>query len=1059
MGKIRIIGAGAGSGKTHRLSEEVYRAVSQGKARPGGIILTTFTRKAASELMSRVSQKLIEEGKTTEAHQLRHSLIGTVNSVCGRILERFAFEAGFAVRQRVIPEEFEQELFEKTLATVVTDDEYQELDRLDYVFNVNSTMPGQSEHSWRKTVLQLIKKARSNNIPIENFSHWAQKSVSTAFFGIGEAQGSWEQFKKEVCKTCDEINDYIESGGDLQRGTSKEFNKILQIHHALEQNRSITWQQILACSKVKAGKRELQIDAHFHNLRLFAQTHYTWPEFREDMERSITMTFAIAARILTSYQEFKEENGLIDYTDQEACTGDLLNKKAVQECIREEFDLVLVDEFQDTSPLQLSLFLRLADNVKESIWVGDPKQAIYGFRDTDPELMFEAVKSIEDLKIGKKEPSLPHSWRSVQSLVSFVNHAFTPLFTMQNMKPADITLHAKREDYNENQALETWMIEKPDGRENKNHDFDALATRIAAMLLAPQKYKIIPKGASEARPLKPGDIAILTRTHIDALEIAAALAKKGIPKKLSVPGLVSTVEIKLITAILRYIENNRDSLAAAHITWIIDVIGKAEDPRLWLAQKVPLAEKEGIQTGAKEHSENTFLTCLRERFSDKQGLTLLEKIQRIRAIPEVVDLTGRLADPRQAGANQDRLEALCRQYEEETLLTGQAVTTAGFLDNLNKMEKNNSDKIASTGADAVSITTWHGSKGLEWPVVILHGLDKEPQPRMFEPVALSTGALNCHAPLENRGLRFIPRPYVRQTKTSAYLTIIQNLPEYQESLDAAWKEQMRILYVTCTRARDRLIFISRGAPLKGMEAPFGRITIPLKVKQSTKEWPVQSIAPDESIRLSGNQNIWYPYSAARTVHPPAMQYPSMLSPDKLQEVTVSKPEVFNERITIKGRVDREVLGTAVHNYFAVDTEYLSADGKKSIAHRILSAAGFEKQVRSEDVVQCGDAVIAWVRKKIPGAVLHREWPVAMREAGVTLRGDADLIVETDDAFAVIDYKTFPGSLDKCPEKARSYAGQLDAYAKIIAKATGKLCCGTYICFAVGGCMVEVVVGV
>ena len=106
MKKIKIIEAGAGSGKTHRLANEVFDALTRKNSpiRPDGFILTTFTRKAAAELLSRVSKWLIEKGKTLESQLVRQSLIGTVNSVCGTLLQRFAFEAGLSTRMRVVPE-------------------------------------------------------------------------------------------------------------------------------------------------------------------------------------------------------------------------------------------------------------------------------------------------------------------------------------------------------------------------------------------------------------------------------------------------------------------------------------------------------------------------------------------------------------------------------------------------------------------------------------------------------------------------------------------------------------------------------------------------------------------------------------------------------------------------------------------------------------------------------------------------------------------------------------------------------------------------------------------
>ena len=87
---------------------------------------------------------------------------------------------------------------------------------------------------------------------------------------------------------------------------------------------------------------------------------------------------------------------MIDFTDQEHLLYDALENPVVESVLRDELDLLMVDEFQDTSPMQLALFLRLAKLAKQVIWVGDVKQAIYGFRGSDPELMQAILKHLKN---------------------------------------------------------------------------------------------------------------------------------------------------------------------------------------------------------------------------------------------------------------------------------------------------------------------------------------------------------------------------------------------------------------------------------------------------------------------------------------------------------------------------------------------------------------------------------------------------------------------------------------------------------------------------------------
>ena len=101
---ITFISAGAGSGKTYRLTEILHQELLSQQVQPAGVIATTFTRKAAAELRERVLSHLLEKNEIGLATAMGQARIGTVNSICGQLLERFAFEAGMPPQQRVLDE-------------------------------------------------------------------------------------------------------------------------------------------------------------------------------------------------------------------------------------------------------------------------------------------------------------------------------------------------------------------------------------------------------------------------------------------------------------------------------------------------------------------------------------------------------------------------------------------------------------------------------------------------------------------------------------------------------------------------------------------------------------------------------------------------------------------------------------------------------------------------------------------------------------------------------------------------------------------------------------------
>ena len=154
---IKFISAGAGSGKTHYLTKFLHEELSSGRVTAQGVIATTFTRKAATELRERVRGFLLEVGEFEKANSMGQARIGTVNGVCGELLQRFAFEAKLPTRQVVVEEEQANVLLMRAIDMVQDGDEASRLDRLNTKFSVD-------EKDWKENFQTLVATVRSNNI-------------------------------------------------------------------------------------------------------------------------------------------------------------------------------------------------------------------------------------------------------------------------------------------------------------------------------------------------------------------------------------------------------------------------------------------------------------------------------------------------------------------------------------------------------------------------------------------------------------------------------------------------------------------------------------------------------------------------------------------------------------------------------------------------------------------------------------------------------------------------------------------------------------------------------
>src|SRR5512137_1495636 len=117
--KIDVVSASAGTGKTYRLTADLAEALLDGTARPEGVVAITYTVKAAGELESRIRAKLLEEGRADLAARVRDGYIGTIHSVCQRLLREFALEAGISPYLEPIPETERTRLFNVALSSVL----------------------------------------------------------------------------------------------------------------------------------------------------------------------------------------------------------------------------------------------------------------------------------------------------------------------------------------------------------------------------------------------------------------------------------------------------------------------------------------------------------------------------------------------------------------------------------------------------------------------------------------------------------------------------------------------------------------------------------------------------------------------------------------------------------------------------------------------------------------------------------------------------------------------------------------------------------------------------
>jgi ATP-dependent helicase/nuclease subunit A len=1029
MGPISVVSAGAGTGKTWRLSTEYVNAAQNG-ASPARIIATTFTIKAAAELVERVRARLIQEGYAEAAQSALAGLVGTVNSVCGRLVSDFAIDGGLSPVAEVIPPEMANSLF-----GLATEEAIQQFSP-----RIDPIAERLRQDDWRKTVLDIVDLARGSGLVPTQFADFALKSWRgieplLAPVAANETAADLDRALVEVIRSC---ISQIDAGGDVTKTTKDALTTLRQIASQMSNRRPLAWDAWARISKLKAAKAS---EPFLQTVRAIAARHPTHPRLHADLREFTDLVFSCAADALDHFSEFKRARGLLDFTDQEALALELLRQPEVRARMRERFDLLMVDEFQDTSPIQLAVFLEMAKAVKRSLLVGDQKQAIFGFRQTDPALVNAVIEKIRPATGGAEE-SLDTSRRSRPSLVRFANAVFGAAFPPKGI-PADkvvIPNFHRPEPPGFGAALHHWKL---DGK-NWPSALQALGGRIQSMLASPDATPVINRADGTSRPLKPSDIAILCRQNERCKAVADVLGALGIPAAMPRNGLLDTAEAVLAIAALRYFVDPADSLAVAELAHFNE--GNGNWLTVWLTKGADVVK-----------SQCEAIVALDEQRDNLAHLTPAEALETAIAAARIDQLVHRWDRPGERLANLDALRKVALLYEDACRATRGAATAAGLVAYLAKGLENGGERPAFEGDDAVRVLTYHRAKGLEWPVVILLDLQDGAKRSPFGVYSESpAGGLDPWNPLAGRWIRFWPWPYGDQEKDVHLDATASASPQARARTEAELAELVRLLYVGMTRARDYLVFATRpsaasswidiltradGTPVLTLPATDGETEV--NVDGETFAMVVQSAGPTPAAAVQDEAPAvaWFaplPLSGEPPKFPPARLSPSAASQDSNDHRApiADTPIEIGRRLPISGNPDMRLLGEAVHGFLAADGINRPLAEREAMAKEVLDRWGVGGALLPASLIEASKRLDRFIADRWPEARQHHELPVFSRIGDQRASGRIDLLLETAEGFVIIDHKSFPGAPDTWVEKAKEFLPQLALYSQMIAQATG-----------------------
>jgi ATP-dependent exoDNAse (exonuclease V) beta subunit len=1142
MSNLNLIFAGAGSGKTHILTSLLAERllVEENPISPEQILVSTFTHAAATEIRDRVQQAVAAAGGSPELLMaLRSAEINTIHSLGLSLIKRHWFRLGISPDPQIMEEEDGGAFIRRMLEEIPMDPKITDrLGELNRMLNLFSRKGFGTYHpfAWREQLAKLIelelvngvKDLSENSRSFTESLNWLQvlyqNNQSQSGFHEGLPLGNLGIGKDLLDRAALELA--------LLRETDREN----RIHHNTK-GALVRKSRLLKKFKAKSYRDYMRLWEEFY------EDEYTrkqavennpdyFPALNEllDILDSITrdsdffnhcreythLIFSLADFCLKHYSEFKKSNNLIDFSDMERYFRDLLNVEEVREEIQSSIKLVMVDEFQDCSPLQVEIFRELAQLAEDNYWVGDPKQAIYGFRGTDSSLIRQTVEALSrqegvyagmDVSFG----ILKSGFRSVPELVKLSNTIFTKLLAPQNNA---LTVQRGLVNGDErSQELKAWkeavfgenshaeipvedLIELFASRESIDEPHllrldtvadsqtpeDGILLAIKHLLNPDNNIQVgMEKGVGK-RGIRPADIAILCRDNAHVHAFVKTLKENGIPVSQQGADFYNEPEFRLMHNLFFLVQKPWDSLARTSVELLLGNISRENTGAYLLKQHKLGLERRELPVEEKDEKEGKrfeelFLTGVHPVVVDCYRHSAVLGVAEIsRRLVSGMDLPFKVSGWSGSELRRRNLQhfiSLCDRFQDSAAKAGKPASVHDFL---LWLERNKEDLKSAAGgdADAVHVLTIHKAKGLEWPVVIpvgkpgtLTNLDKIDE--LYQ---------SCFYPEENgneKYIRFAFNPFGSTTKFPG------NAKQHfsPEALDVLFKasreEHLRLMYVTTTRPRDLLVDL-KFKPSRNTDKYLGFSSLfpDNQLEEIDLEFPAFT-APVPGEKMVALAQLGDSYFSPNEV-PAGERRPFFILPSKIENGGAANARVetvknFESRISfdeVKGEAwdgmeDRkdELLGNLLHAIFYLeDIKNLSTDGFSEMAGRLFSITG-ENLVKLKNLHQ---AFFSWCHQLAGNHCrFHRELPLEMMKDGQVWTGTADLVLEGSNGVFLIDYKSYQGGEQAITNPVSDkysgrYYAQLSAYREMLSAIMEDpgLFRGMYIFYPMSGCIVQVI---
>ncbi len=1070
-GRSVVVSAAAGSGKTSVLTERVLRLIEEGEDL-SRMLIVTFTNLAAGEMRGRIYQRLQEAGKAdarlaAQAEKCAFADISTLHAFCGRLIRDNFAQAGvsptFAIADGAEAARLIQDALDGAIEQALEDAPQRRI-VLKYA--------GRGDMQALKSVVSAIYHRA---ISLKDPQQWLEQSRAH-FDGAGFVDELFAEYKSMAADAARAAAIFLdqrtalwrESGFDAEAARSAaERETLLRTVDGMTSREAYlpVLAEISAAAKgaPNRGSKSLTSSANkcLAELRLWeggfaAKAAAELARTAEDGRFFIDLARSFMAR----YAKAKRAKNLLDHDDTMHFAIRVLQSPDIAARYQDKYAHVFVDEYQDINEAQHAIIsaLQRGDN---DFLVGDVKQCIYTFRESNPELLLRRCRELK----GSGLIEMNTNYRSTPAVIGFINGVMGHMMTK----------NAGGVAYTGGQCLAAGLSGSPptcasvgckgDGRVDivlaGREDESGGETLDSLMAEAAQLADLIHGFAGEG--FAYGDIAVL-RPELSGTgqRLAQALRERRIPVTGGPGGDATFSELMVFVNLLSVIDSPTND---------VPLLSALRYPHFGLTEvdfaRIRIAAPAGatFAQAARGYGRNDETGRKLQAFWEQ-----IERFRRMAACMKLPDFLMRL-----------RQEARFREYAltspggkgtDETIgafISAVAAANprclADVLDMADRLQTGREAQPDPKAADGVYLTTIHRSKGLEFPVVILCGLHKAIDQRDARGAVLVGRSLGI-------GLCDIDEAAHIKRPTLHSMAVARGMKREKIS------ETVRLLYVGMTRAVKRLVLLGAGSELKdgwledkaegwqmGAQKYFDLLMPAVRMACADRgerfEDAVRILPCGEGCASSEN-------SAARLsalLDAAAASEPAPVFERYAHSGDIGVPS----KVSVSALKRREEAPVVSPQWHPSEQDGITAAARGTLTHRVLEVIGLGRRdadgvadevrrLAADGVIDAGmaqhvdaQAVARFLHSDLASRARHsarclfeqpfclnlsaQELSLSESDEPVIVQGIIDMCFLEDGKWVIVDYKTDRVTPQDAPEAAKKYEIQLDLYARALTDIT------------------------